>query len=333
MTIHAFAAKEAKAALEPFTYEPDDLGAYGAEIDITHCGVCHSDIHLVDNDWNTNKYPLVPGHEIIGVVRQVGALADANLVGQRVGVGWQRGSCLHCEDCLHGYENLCQQSVRTCVDHYGGFAQAVRVDSRFVHPIPDELDSVNAAPLLCAGITVYAPLSRLAHPKMRVGVIGIGGLGHLALQYANKMGCEVTAFTSSPQKADEAKQLGAHHVVNSRERDAIKQVRRSLDLVISTVAVNLDWAEYVKTLRSHGTLCYVGAVSEPINVKVGHLMDSERFITAGSIGGRGMMREMLDFSARHGVVAWTETLPFDSVNTAFARLRENDVRYRFVLEQ
>ncbi len=333
MTIQGYAALEAKAPLEAFAYEENGLGAYDADIEISHCGVCHSDLHLLDGDWGRlSQYPLIAGHEIIGTIKAVGSAADANLVGKRVGVGWQRGSCLTCEWCLSGQEELCSDHVGTCVGNYGGFAERVILDSRFAHVIPDGLASDNAAPLLCAGITVFSPLMRYANSCSRVGVIGIGGLGHLALQYANKMGCHVTAFSSSDAKKDEAMALGAHHYINGSDADAMKKARRSCDLIIATAPANLDWGQYVRALRPNGTLCFVGIPNKPISVYAGQLQDNLQ-VVGSSIGGRYAMQQMLEFSARHDIVAWTEQLPMDSVNTALDRLRDNDVRYRFVLEK
>ncbi|MCA9913041.1 MAG: NAD(P)-dependent alcohol dehydrogenase [Anaerolineae bacterium] len=331
MKIQAYAAHAPKTPLQPFSYEAEDLGAFGAEVEISHCGVCHSDLHLADGDWGTQHFPMVPGHEIIGTVKRLGSAADATLLGQRVGIGWQRSSCLHCEWCMTGQENLCRESVDTCVGHYGGFAQQIITDSRFMHPIPEALSSENAAPLLCAGITVYSPLARYADHTSRVGIIGIGGLGHLALQFADKMGCEVTAFSSSESKQDEALELGADHFVNGRDESAMKSARGSLDLLICTAPYNLDWAAYLRTLRPNATLCFVANSGEPISFNVGRIF-SNQSVAGSSIGGRQMMRDMLDFAARQKINTWTETLPMDSVNTAFERLRSNDVRYRFVLE-
>lgn len=333
MPINAYAAHAKGEALQPFTYEPEDLDAFGAEVAISHCGICHSDLHLIDDDWAESVFPLVPGHEVIGEVTAIGSQVDPNLLGKRVGIGWQRGSCQQCVYCIRGENNMCRQMQTTTGDHYGGFAEKIRVDSRFTFPIPDTLASENAAPLLCAGVTVFSPMRRHAvNANMHVGVIGIGGLGHLAVQFASQLGCEVTAFSSSPAKADEARELGAHHFVNSRERSELKQVRFSFDYIISTVSVNLKWEDYLKLLRPHGILCFVGAISEPITLRPGLLMDAERHITGSSIGGRTVMQEMLNFAAMHNIRAWTEKMPFDSVNTAIERLRKNDVRYRFVLE-
>ncbi len=331
MSIQAYAVHEARQPLALWQYEPQPLGALDVEVDITHCGICHSDLHLVDGEWG-GSFPKVVGHEIIGVIRAVGSAVDRARLGQRVGIGWQRSTCLDCEYCLRGEENLCHAAQATCKEHYGGFARAIRLDSRFCHPIPDALASVNAAPLLCAGITVYAPLRRYgANATTRVGVVGIGGLGHLAIQYARAMGCHVTAFTTTPAKAKEAHALGADRAVITTREGALKSVRSSIDLLIVTVAVPLDWLEYAKTLRRNGTLCFVGASPDSVSVPIGLLISNQWQLTGGSIGGRALMREMLAFSAQHGVVAQTELLPFSEVNTALERLRRNDVRYRFVL--
>src|SRR5512139_2529524 len=217
MSFHAYAAHARKGPLVPFVYDPSPLGPHDVEIRITHCGICHSDVHLVDGDWGVGSYPMVPGHEIVGTVAALGPEARHLETGQRVGVGWQRGACLGCDLCGTGDENLCPRNEATCVDHHGGFADRIRVDGRFAFPIPDALASENAAPLLCGGATVYSPLRRWVKPPMRVGVVGIGGLGHLALQFARAMGCEVTAISSSPDKAAEARGFGAHHFLATRE--------------------------------------------------------------------------------------------------------------------
>lgn len=329
--INAYAVPEEKAPFEPFTYEAEDPSGFQVEVEISHCGVCHSDLHLVDGDWGIGKFPIVPGHEIIGIVTAVASSGDESLVGQRVGVGWQSGSCLNCEHCNTGQENLCVQFVGTCLGQYGGFAEKIIVDSRFVHPIPEDLPSETAAPLLCAGVTVYAPLQRYATPTSRVGVIGIGGLGHLALQFANKMGCDVTAFSSSDAKKDEAQELGAHHYVNGRDDTVLKAQRRSLDLIISTAPANLSWRRYIQALKPNGVLCFVSTPSEPITFYANQLFNNQA-ISGSTIGGRQMLRDMMNFAAQQKITSWSEVLPFDSINTAMTRLRDNDVRYRFVLE-
>ena len=251
----------------------------------------------------------------------------------RVGVGWQCGSCLQCEWCERGDENLCAGIVETCVGRHGGFADRIRVDGRFAFSIPDSLSSEVAAPLLCGGITVYSPLRRYARPQSRVGIIGIGGLGHLAIRFARAFGCEVTAFSSTAAKEEEARSHGAHHFVSSVDDAALKAQRESLDLIISTVNSPLNWKRYVSALRPHGVLSFVGALAEPVSIQTGMLMARSRSVTSSPIGGRFLMREMLDFAARHGVGAQVETLPMSEVNIALDRLRRNDVRYRFVLSR
>lgn len=329
--VDAYAAREAGASLAPFDFEPEALGPHDVEIAITHCGICHSDLHLIDNDWQTSQFPLVPGHEVVGTVAHKGPLVTHLEPGARVGVGWQCGSCLQCEWCERGDENLCASIAETCVGRPGGFADRIRVDSRFAFAIPDSLSSEVAAPLLCGGITVYSPLQQHARPQSRVGVIGIGGLGHLAIRFARAMGCEVTAFSSTASKEEEARAHGAHHFVSSIDDAALKSQRESLDLIVSTVNSQLNWKRYISALRPNGTLSFVGALAEPVSIPTGMLMARRRTLTSSPIGGRSAMREMLDFAARHGVGAQVETLPMSEVNAALDRLRRNDVRYRFVL--
>lgn len=331
--VDAFAALEAGASLAPFDYEPAALGPRDVEIEITHCGICHSDIHLIDNDWQTSHFPLVPGHEVVGTVAQKGSLVTHLELGSRVGVGWQAGSCLECEWCERGDENLCERIVETCVGRHGGFADRIQVDGRFAFAIPDVLSSEVAAPLLCGGITVYSPLREHARPQSRVGIIGIGGLGHLGIRFARALGCEVTAFSSTAAKEDEARAHGAHHFVSSVDDSALKTQRESFDLIISTVNTPLNWKRYVSALRPHGVLSFVGALAEPVSIHTGMLMARSRSVTSSPIGGRAVMREMLNFAARHRVGAQVETVPMRDVNSALDRLRRNDVRYRFVLSR
>lgn len=331
MPIHCQAALAAKQPLQPHSYEPAELGPFDIEVAITHCGLCHSDIHLIDDDWGMSQYPLIPGHEIIGTVRAVGPEQTALQVGQRVGVGWQCLSCLQCEWCLAGDEVACSAHQPTCVGRPGGFAEAIRVDGRFAYPIPDELSSENAAPLLCAGITVYTPLSKLPPRGGRVGIIGIGGLGHLALQFAAAFGYEVTAFSTSAAKEEEARAFGAHRFINSRDTRQMESAARSLDLLLTTVSAELDWSAWMKLLRPHGQLCFVGASPGTLNVSPMDILFNQSVISGSGIGTRSMHREMLRFAALHGIVARTETLPMTEINTAVQRVRSNEARYRMVL--
>ena len=338
MHIHAFAALEPGAALHPFDYELGAPGPHDVDIEVTHCGVCHSDVHLIDNDWSISRYPLVPGHEIVGTVAATGTEVEQLSIGQRVGVGWQSGSCLRCEWCLNGYENLCQSKVLTCVRRHGGFADFVRTDSRFAFSIPESLDSAGAAPLLCAGVTVYAPMRRYGvRPHHHVGIVGIGGLGHLALQFAHAMGCEVTAFSTNPEKKDDAAAFGADHFVMSRDPSQMRNAARTLDLILSTATAPLPWTAYVEALRPNGKLTIVsrlsseaeaGVVSAPASL----LVSGQKSIAGSVTGGRAVIQEMLVFAARHSIAAKTEVFSCADINSAVQRVRNNAAHYRVVLE-
>jgi len=316
----------------PFKYDPGKLGPQEVEIAITHCGICHSDLHLIANDWGTSQYPFIPGHEVIGKVSAVGDEVRLLEVGQRVGLGWQSNSCGVCEWCTRGMENLCLAAEATCVHRNGGYADRVRANARFVIPIPDALDSEHTAPLLCGGITVYNPLrTHGINPSSRVGIVGIGGLGHLAIQFAKVFGAEVTAFSTSAAKEEEARALGAHHFVNSRESKALKEVAGTLDFVLSTINADQDWGVYVSTLRPTGTLCFVGIPPSPVSVHIFQLISGLRSISGNPTGSPYRLKEMLDVAARHGVKATTESFPMAQANTAIDKVKKGKVRYRAVL--
>jgi alcohol/geraniol dehydrogenase (NADP+) len=330
--INGFATHAAGAELLPYKYEPGDLKQNEVEIAISHCAVCHSDIHLIDNDWGISQYPFIPGHEIVGKITATGAAVLGFNVGDRVGVGWQANSCGHCEWCLQGAENLCADSQGTCVHRHGGYAERVRVNSRFVVAIPDSLDSERAAPLLCGGITVYNPLrTHGVNPSSRVGIVGIGGLGHIALQFAHTFGAEVTAFSASPAKESEARSLGAHQFVNTRETKTLKKLAGYFDFILSTINADQDWSAYINALRPKGTLCFVGAPAAPLSVSAMPLVIGQRVITGSPIGSPRMLVEMLDVAARHKVQAMTEAFPMAKANDAVIKVKKNNVRYRAVL--
>jgi len=330
--IRGLAAHAAGAELLPFKYDPGKLGPQEVEIAITHCGICHSDLHLIANDWGTSQYPFIPGHEVIGKVSAVGDEVRLLEVGQRVGLGWQSNSCGVCEWCTRGMENLCLSAEATCVHRHGGYADRVRANARFVIPIPDALDSEHTAPLLCGGITVYNPLrTHGINPSSRVGIVGIGGLGHLAIQFAKVFGAEVTAFSTSAAKEEEARALGAHHFVNSRESKALKEVAGTLDFVLSTINADQDWGVYVSTLRPTGTLCFVGIPPSPVSVHIFQLISGLRSISGNPTGSPYRLKEMLDVAARHGVKATTESFPMAQANTAIDKVKKGKVRYRAVL--
>jgi len=331
--IQAYAATGARGTLEPYSFDPGPLGPEEVEIKVSHCGICHSDLSMLDNDWGMSQYPFVPGHEIAGTVLAVGEQAKGVKVGQRVGVGWSASSCLSCPQCLSGQHNLCANAQGTIVGRHGGFANKLRAQWPWVRPLPDELDPVSTGPLLCGGITVFAPL--LVHgilPVSRVGIIGIGGLGHMALQFANKWGCEVHAFTTSDSKIEEAKKLGAHFVHNTKQGGALKKLAGSLDLIISTINVPLDIPGLLGTLAPNGRLHVVGAVLEPMPVPAFGLITGQKSISGSPTGSPNAIDQMLGFSARHQVAPVTELFPMSKVNDAIEHLRSGKARYRIVLE-
>jgi uncharacterized zinc-type alcohol dehydrogenase-like protein len=330
--IQGLAVHAAGAQLLPYKFDPGDLQPNEVEIKISHCGVCHSDIHLIDNDWGISKYPFIPGHEVVGTVIAVGDDVRDRTVGERVGVGWQADSCGICEWCRQGDEHLCAQSQPTCVGRNGGYADKIRVNSRFAIPVPKILESENVAPLLCGGITVYSPLrNHGVRPSSRVGIIGIGGLGHMGIQFARAFGAEVTAFSTSKDKEDEAKSLGAHYFVNTRDTGALKKVAGSFDFLLSTVSADQDWGAYVNALRPKGTLCVVGAAPSPIQLSAFALISGQKAVSGSPTGSPRDLHEMLDVAARHGVKAITERFAMSKANDAVARVKKNQVRYRAVL--
>ncbi len=330
--IKGYAVHAAGAELLPFKYDPGELKPGDVEVSITHCGVCHSDASLIDNDWGMSQYPFIPGHEIVGTISEMGSAVQGFSVGDRVGIGWQADSCGRCEWCRKGEENLCAQAQPTCIHRHGGYAESVRVNARFVVKIPAALESETTAPLLCAGITVYSPLRSFGiNPSSRVGVIGIGGLGHLAIQFARVFGAEVTAFSSTANKEEEALKLGAHHFVNSRESKAVNGLAGSLDLILSTANADQDWGGYVNTLRPHGTLCFVGVAPKPVSLPTFPLIAAMRSVCGSNVGSPSRIVEMLDVAARHGVKAKVERFKMSEANLAVKRVRKSQVRYRAVL--
>jgi uncharacterized zinc-type alcohol dehydrogenase-like protein len=330
--IQGFAVHAAGAELHTFKYAGGDLRAGDVEIAISHCGVCRSDVNLIDNDWGISKYPFIPGHEIVGTVAAAGEGVQHLKVGDRVGVGWQADSCGHCAWCRRGEENLCAQAVPTCVGRHGGFAEKIRVNARFAVAIPASMDSATTAPLLCAGITVYAPM-RLhgVTPASRVGIIGIGGLGHIALQFARSFGAEVTAFSSTADKEADAAKLGAHRFINTRETKSLKAVAGQFDFILSTINVEVDWNAYINALRPHGSLVFVGSLPKPVSLPISPLISGIKRISGSNIGSPTQIAEMLDVAARHNIKAVTETFAMRDANAAVERARKGAVRYRAVL--
>ncbi len=331
-TIQAFAALERGAPLEAFDFDPGPLGPEQVEIAVSHCGICHSDLSMIDNDWGDSVYPLVPGHEVVGTVAALGPQAKGLALGQRVGLGWFNGSCMACRHCLAGDPHLCAASTSTIAGR-GGFANRVRAHWAWAVPLPDALTEASAGPLFCGGATVFNPLLACnVRPTDRVGVIGLGGLGHLALQFLAKWGCDVHAFTSSESKRDEALRLGARHVIATHDGNALARLKGSLDFLISTVNVPLDWTALLDTLAPHGRLHLVGAVLEPIPVPAFALIGGQRSLSGSPVASPAVTATMLDFCARHAIAPVTETFPLSRVNDALDHLRRGRARYRVVLE-
>jgi alcohol/geraniol dehydrogenase (NADP+) len=330
--IRGLATHAAGAQLLPYKYSVGELGTHEVEVKITHCGVCHSDVHLIDNDWGLSKYPFIPGHEIVGTVTGVGSEVKDRKLGERVGIGWQADSCGICEWCRQGDEHLCAKAQPTCIGRNGGYADAIRVNAKFAIPVPEGMDSENVAPLLCGGITVYSPLRNwLARPSSRVGVVGIGGLGHMGLQFARAFGCEVTAFSTTKDKEKEARELGAHNFVNTRENGEIKKAAGSLDLILSTVSADQDFQSFIAMLRPKGTLVVLGASPSPMQISAFSLIGGQKALAGSPSGSPRDLHEMLDVAARHKVKAITEKFAMKDVNKAVEKVKKGQVRYRAVL--
>ena len=334
MTINAYAAKEAGGKLQPLTYDPGTLGAEDVEIEVQYCGICHSDVSVVDNDWGISSYPVVPGHEVVGKIVAVGDAVKNVAVGQQVGLGWFSSSCMACEWCLSGDHNLCHDSEQTIIGRYGGFADKVRAHQNWVFPLPDGLNPETAGPLFCGGVTVFNPIVQLnIKGSDRVGVIGVGGLGHMALQFLKAWGCEVTAFSGSADKEEEARQLGADDFINSRDPDALNAVKNSFDVILSTVNADLDWENYMAALRPRGRFHFLGVPPNPIAVQMFSLLFGQKSISASPVGSPSVTQQMLEFLARQQLEPMVEFYPFEKVNEAMDKLRHGSPRYRIVLKR
>ena len=330
--IKAYAAFEPKGKLKPFEYDPGELKSHEVEIDVLYSGICHSDLSLIDDEWGMTRFPIVPGHEVVGKIAKVGGKVKHLQLNQVVGVGWHAGYCNECALCLSGDNNLCATAQPTIIGHHGGFADKVRADANSVFPIPDGIDLESAGPLFCGGITVFNPLVQYdIKPTDKVAVIGIGGLGHLALQFLNAWGCEVTAFTSSEEKKKEALRLGAHHTLNSRSQGEIEGAAGRFDLIISTVNVKLDWNLYLNTLKPRGRLHFVGATLEPLDISVFSLIMGQRSVSGSPVGSPSTIARMLEFASLHKIRPVIEKFSFGEINEAIERLRSGKTHYRIVL--
>ncbi|MFT7222803.1 MAG: putative zinc-type alcohol dehydrogenase-like protein [Cellvibrionaceae bacterium] len=330
--INAYAVSKPGGKLEPYQYDPGPLAETDVEIAVEHCGICHSDLSMINNDWGMSEYPLVPGHEVVGTVAALGEKVTQLKIGQHVGLGWHSQYCMTCHQCMSGDHNLCQSAVGTIIGHHGGFADKVRASASSVVPLVEGLDPASAGPLFCGGITVFNPLVQFdVSPTAKVGVIGIGGLGHLALQFLQAWGCEVTAFTSSESKKSEALFLGADHIIDSRSEQALEAVTGQFDMILTTVNVNMDWNLYLNTLSARGRLHFVGATLEPLDIQAFALISAQRTISGSPVGSPEVIAKMLNFAKHHQIKPMVEYFPMEQVNEAIAHLSSGKARYRVVL--
>jgi len=331
-TVHALASLGPKQPLKPLCYDLGPLESGQVDIAVESCGICRSDLSMIDNAWGMTTYPLVPGHEVVGTVVALGADTKRLKIGDRVGLGWFSASCGCCPSCLSGDQNLCPTAEGTIVQRHGGFATHVRAHWTWVSPLPDELDASKAGPLFCGGITVFNPIVQCGvSPTDRVAVIGIGGLGHLAVKFLRAWGCEVTAFTTSPSKREEALALGAHRVLDTRNDRDLMKMANGFDFILNTTSVGLDWNGYVGALKPRGRLHTVGAVLEPMSLAALPFIMGQRALSGSVLGSPATVDTMLRFCARHGVVPTTESFPMSRANDALDHLRSGKARYRVVL--
>ncbi|MGX1159480.1 putative zinc-type alcohol dehydrogenase-like protein [Arthrobacter sp. SLBN-100] len=340
-TVKAYASPSATEDLIATTIERREVGPHDVLIEIKFAGICHSDIHTVRGDWGPQQYPLVPGHEIAGIVTEVGSAVTKHAVGDRVGVGCMVNSCRECANCLKGEEQYCLNSMvgtygavdRDGTITQGGYSSHVIVTEDFVVRIPEGIDLDVAAPLLCAGITTYSPLRHWgAGPGKKVAVVGLGGLGHMAVKLAHAMGADVTVLSQSLKKQEDGLRLGADHYFATSDENTFKELAGTFDLIINTVSASIDISSYLQLLALEGALVNVGAPAEPLPVNAFALIGGRRSFAGSMIGGIRETQEMLDFCAEHGLGAEIEVIPAEKINDAYERVLASDVRYRFVID-
>lgn len=343
--VNGYAAASSTASLESFVFERRDPRAQDVVIDILHCGVCHSDIHSVRNEWHSSTYPIVPGHEIIGRVSVIGNKVSKYKVGDLVGVGCLVDSCRHCTSCDDGLEQYCDKGFTATYNSadkiggtphqstLGGYSNVIVVDEQFVLRIPENLDPAAAAPLLCAGITTYSPLK---HWKIgagqKVGIIGLGGLGHMGVKFAHAMGAEVVMITTSPEKGEDAKKLGADSVLVSTDLKAMEAAKNTFDFLLNTIPVGHDVDPYIALLKRDATMVIVGAVEPLIHVNAAPFIFRRRHMAGSLIGGLRETQEMLDFCGKHHITCNIEKISIQDINQAYDRTVKGDVQYRFVID-
>ncbi|ABE50473.1 MULTISPECIES: NAD(P)-dependent alcohol dehydrogenase [Methylobacillus] len=339
----SYAAHDPKSPLAPFSFERRQVGANDVQIEILFCGVCHSDLHQARNEWGNSIFPVVPGHEIVGRVTQVGSNVKKFKVGDLAGVGCMVDSCNACPDCAEGLEQYCNHAVFTYNSPdkhmpgqvtYGGYSNLIVVDERFTLKISDKLDLAATAPLLCAGITTYSPLRHWnVGPGQKVGIVGLGGLGHMGVKFAKALGAHTVLFTTSPSKVEDAKRLGADEVIISKDPEQMQQHLQSFDFILNTVAAPHDLDQFMALLKRDGSMCLVGVPDSPHpSPSVANLIFKRRKLAGSLIGGIKETQEMLDFCAEHNITSDIELIPIQEINNAFERMLKSDVKYRFVID-
>lgn len=340
--VNGYAAPAAKSALAPFSFERRDVGENDVLIDIHYCGICHSDIHQVCDEWGGSLFPMVPGHEIVGKVSKIGKNISKFKVGDHVGVGCFVDSCRRCESCHEGLEQYCSEGMTTTYNGMerdgsrltqGGYSTKIVVNENYVLRLPGNLPLDASAPLLCAGITLYSPLNHWhAGPGKKVAIVGLGGLGHMGVKIAHAMGAEVTVLSHSNKKQEDSKRLGANHFYATSEPATFNKLASTFDLIICTVSAGIDWNEYLKLLKRDGTMVVVGVPEENVPVNAFSLVAGRRSLAGSLIGGIKETQEMLDFCGKHNLTADIELIPIQQVNDAYERILKSDVRYRFVID-
>jgi len=342
MNVRGYAAQKANAPLAPYEFSRREMGANDVELDISYAGICHSDIHQVREEWGSAIFPMVPGHEIAGIVSSIGASVTRFKVGDRIGVGVYIDSCRKCSNCIKGLQQYCTEGMTGTYNTLerdgktvamGGYSNKFVIDENYAVHIPESLDLSGVAPLLCAGITLYSPLRHWkAAPGKKIGIMGLGGLGHMGVKFAHAMGAEVTVFSHSPNKESDALKMGADHFVCTKEISVLEPLHKQFDLILNTISAELDINKYLQLLKLDGTLVVIGLPGKPYAVQVGTLLGARRSLSGSMIGGIPEMQEMLDFCGKHSILSDVEVIDANYINTAYERTVASDVKYRFVID-
>jgi len=342
MNVRGYAAQKANAPLVPYEFSRREMGANDVELDISYAGICHSDIHQVREEWGSAIFPMVPGHEIAGIVSSIGSSVTRFEVGDHIGVGVYIDSCRKCANCIKGLQQYCTEGMTGTYNTLerdgktvamGGYSNKFVIDENYAVHIPESLDLSGVAPLLCAGITLYSPLRHWkAAPGKKIGIMGLGGLGHMGVKFAHAMGAEVTVFSHSPNKESDALKMGADHFVCTKEISVLEPLHKQFDLILNTISAELDINKYLELLKLDGTLVVIGLPGKPYAVQVGTLLGARRSLSGSMIGGIPEMQEMLDFCGKHAILSDVEVIDANYINTAYDRTVASDVKYRFVID-